>query len=161
MVIIFLILPGLFFLINIYILKKRELISWDFKRGLRCYNCKDTLPVDEELIFSTIKTPDTGSYSPQLYKCCLMCQRDIKISQLNSILNRIKYKIKRFIIITPDKFYTKCFTLPSILLILLHIVLLYFNYHFLSLLIVVGILNNFYALLSIVKTFLITKKPQE
>ena len=80
--IIYCFLPIFLVIFNMYLLKSRDYVSWDVKKGKMCYNCKTDLNLSEEEIFKRL-----GNYSDEHMSLCLSCSRDIK---LNSIISPIR-----------------------------------------------------------------------
>ena len=89
--IIYCFLPIFLVIFNMYLLKSREYISWDVKKGKMCYNCKTDLNLSEEEIFKRL-----GNYSDEHMKLCLSCSRDIKLSSIISPIKTLKFKFERF-----------------------------------------------------------------
>ena len=156
MVIILLILPIIFFITNLILLKTRNLVSLDMKRGFRCYNCKTITEFDPNTIFSKV-----GEYDTKDFTLCKMCTRDVKIDLLKSNLIGIKTRLKKWIVVTSDFHLIKWFSVSSFIFISFYVILLISNIDSILLLVIVGILNILSGLLTTIKTLLTTKKPQD
>lgn len=156
MVIILLIFPIVFFITNVILLKTRNLISIDIRRGLRCYNCKTLTEFDQNVIFSKV-----GQYDTKDFTLCKMCTRDVKINLLKFDFSGIKTRLKKWIVVTSDFHLIKWFSVSSFIFISFYVLLLIVNIDSILLLVIVGILNNLTGFLTLIKTLLTTKKPQE
>jgi hypothetical protein len=156
MVIILLSFPIVFFITNLILLKTRQLVSLDMKRGFRCYNCKTITEFDHNIIFSKV-----GEYDTKDFTLCKMCTRDVKINLLKTNLIGIKTRLKKWIVVTSDFHLIKWFSISSFISILFYVLLLIINIDSIPLLIIIGILNFLSGALTTIKTLLITKKPQD
>lgn len=156
MVIILLIFPIVFFITNVILLKTRNLVSFDIRRGLRCYNCKTLTEFDQNVIFSKV-----GQYDTKDFTLCKMCTRDVKINLLKFDFSGIKTRLKKWIVVTSDFHLIKWFSVSSFIFISFYVLLLIVNIDSILLLVIVGILNNLTGFLTLIKTLLTTKKPQE
>ena len=156
MVIILLIFPIVFFITNVILLKTRNLVSLDIRRGLRCYNCKTLTEFDQNVIFSKV-----GQYDTKDFTLCKMCTRDVKINLLKFDFSGIKTRLKKWIVVTSDFHLIKWFSVSSFIFISFYVLLLIVNIDSILLLVIVGILNNLTGFLTLIKTLLTTKKPQE
>lgn len=79
--------------------KKRQMISYQLKKGFACYNCKSEIHTMDEVVRDSvliIKASDEKDY----YDMCVQCKRDISIRMLMG--SRIDVpKLKRWIIKNP------------------------------------------------------------
>ena len=153
--IIFCFLPILFMIFQFYLLKSRDSVTWEIKKGKICYNCKEDLDISEKDIW------DRMMKSEDFSKLCISCIRDQKISTLKNPLLRWKFKIqKRMIGDKFDRLYW-FFTPVVFIVIVVDLVLLYYKIR-LNLWIVYGSINLIWWILMIWRSLYTTqKKPSE
>lgn len=153
--IIFCFLPILFMIFQLYLLKSRNSVTWEIKKGHICYNCKEDLNISEK------DSWDRMMKSEDFSKLCISCSRDQKISALKSPLLKWKFKIqKRMIGDKFDKLYW-FFTPAVFLVIVLDLILMFYKIR-LNLWIVYGSINLIWWILMIWRSLYTTqKKPSE
>ncbi len=154
--IIYCFLPILFIIFDMYLLKSREYISWDVKKGKMCYNCKSDLNLSEEEIFKRI-----GNYSNEHMKLCLSCSRDIKLRSIINPIRSLKFKFEKSLF---SKKYDKIFYYFIgffSFFIILDIILISSGIK-MKLYLIYGTINILFWILNIYKTIYTTiKKPSE
>jgi hypothetical protein len=140
---------------QLYLLKSRNSVTWEIKKGHICYNCKEDLNISEK------DSWDRMMKSEDFSKLCISCSRDQKISALKSPLLKWKFKIqKRMIGDKFDKLYW-FFTPAVFLVIVLDLILMFYKIR-LNLWIVYGSINLIWWILMIWRSLYTTqKKPSE
>jgi hypothetical protein len=153
--IIFCFLPILFMIFQFYLLKSRNSVTWEIKKGQICHNCKVDLNISEKDKFGRMMKSEDFS------KLCITCNRDQKISGLKNPLLRWRFKIqKRMISDKFDKLYW--FFTPVVFLVIITDLILMFYKIRLNLWIVYGSINFIWWILMIWKSLYTTqKKPSE
>ncbi len=153
--IIFCFLPILFMIFQFYLLKSRNSVTWEIKKGHICYNCKENSNISEKDKW------DRMMKSEDFSKLCISCSRDQKISTLKNPLLRWKFKIqKRMIGDKFDKLYW--FFTPAVFLVIVVDLILMFYKIRLNLWIVYGSINLIWWILMIWRSLYTTqKKPSE
>ena len=154
--IIYCFFPILLVIFNMYLLKSREYISWDVKKGKMCYNCKTDLNLSEEEIFKRL-----GNYIDEHMKLCLSCSRDIKLSSIISPIKSLKFKFERFLFSKKSDNIFYYFTGFVFFFIILDIILISFGIK-MKLYLIYGTINILFWILTTYKTIYTTiKKPSE
>jgi hypothetical protein len=153
--IIYCLLPIVFVFFQISILKKRNSLSWEIKKGKICYNCKEDLNLSEKETFERLMKSEDYS------KICIPCSRDRKISLLQHPYLIIKYKFQKFVVTQKFDKLNKYFLISVCFFIILDIVFKLFGMN-ISLYLVYGSINIIYWCISIYRTiYMSNKKPSE
>lgn len=153
--IIYCLLPLVFIFFQFSILKKRNSLSWEIKKGKICYNCKEDLNLSEKETFERLMKSEDYS------KICIPCSRDRKISLLQYPYLIIKYKFQKYLI--SQKFNKlNIYFLISVLFFIILDVIFKINGISSSLYLVYGSINIIYWCISIYRTiYMSNKKPSE
>ena len=153
--IIYCLLPLVFIFFQFSILKKRNSLSWEIKKGKICYNCKEDLNLSEKDTFDRLMKSEDYS------KLCISCSRDRKISLLKYPSLILKYKFQKYLI--SQKFNKlNIYFLISVLFFIILDVIFKINGISSSLYLVYGSINIIYWCISIYRTiYMSNKKPSE
>ena len=153
--IIYCLLPLVFIFFQFSILKKRNSLSWEIKKGKICYNCKEDLNLSEKETFERLMKSEDYS------KICIPCSRDRKISLLQYPYLIIKYKFQKYLI--SQKFNKlNIYFLISVLFFIILDVIFKINGISSSLYLVYGSINIIYWCISIYRTiYMSNKNPSE
>ena len=89
--VIYCFLPLLFIPFNIFLEKRRESISWEVKRGKKCFSCKENLDLPEEDLFKRILD------DKELTQLCVSCSRDMKLSLIKNPISSLKFKFHKYL----------------------------------------------------------------
>lgn len=153
--IIYCLLPIVFAFFQISILKKRNSLSWEIKKGKICYNCKEDLNLSEKETFERLMKSEDYS------KICIPCSRDRKISLLQYPYLIIKYRFQKFIVTQKFDKLNKYFLISVLFFIILDVIFK-INGIRSSLYLVYGSINIIYWSISIYRTiYMSNKKPSE
>ena len=94
--------PFLFLIYFIISMKKREGISYDIKKGYKCYSCKEDIESFDDRVQKLSNGQITSDEMTALEKLslCKSCERDIKLNQLTSdgFIHNIKHKIDEYLL---------------------------------------------------------------
>ena len=144
--IIYCFFPILLVIFNMYLLKSRDYVSWDVKKGKMCYNCKTDLNLSEEEIFKRL-----GNYSDEHMKLCPI------ISPIRSL----KFKFERFLFSKKSDNIFYYFTGFVFFFIILDIIFISFGIK-IKLYLIYGTTNILFWILTTYKTIYTSiKKPSE
>lgn len=153
--IIFCFLPIIFMIFQFYLLKNRNSVTWEIKKGKICYNCKEDLNISKEDEWDRfLRTEDFS-------KLCTTCNRDRKISSLKNPLLRCKFKIEKIMISNKFDKISWGLTIISFLSIVFDLILMFYKIK-LNLWIVYGSINLIWWILMVWRGLYTTqKKPLE
>ena len=112
--ILFTIIPFIFIVYYIFIVRKSKYVTSDLKSGEICYSCKEKMEIDQVELFENLINNKTN------YRLCQSCKRDEK---LDKIVNHSKLsKINRFKLYLISDSYNKIFKISIALLLIFCIV---------------------------------------
>ena len=112
--ILFTIIPFIFIVYYIFIVRKSKYVTSDLKSGEICYSCKEKMEIDQVELFENLINNKTN------YRLCQSCKRDEK---LDKIVNHSKLsKINRFKLYLISDSYNKLFKISIALLLIFCIV---------------------------------------
>lgn len=153
--IIYCFLPLLFIPFNLFLDKRRESISWEVKRGKKCYSCKEDLDLPEEDLFKRILSDKEHT------QLCVPCSRDMKLSLIKNTMISLKFKFHKYLFSNKSNNTVYYFTIAVFLFILLDIILMTFGIK-IKLYLIYGSINILFWAFNTYKTLYTTiKKPQK
>lgn len=89
----------------VFYIRKREPIVFEIRNGIRCFNCKERLPITEQETINAISKALSQTSEKMLhdndFKLCKKCERDYNITLvMNKRINfqKIVYKTKRLFV---------------------------------------------------------------
>lgn len=112
--ILFTLIPFIFIVYYIFIVRKSKYVSYDLKSGEICYSCKEKMDIDNEEVLENLINNKSN------YRLCQSCKRDEK---LDEIVNHSKLsRINRFKLYLISDSYNKLFKISIALLLIFCIV---------------------------------------
>ena len=112
--ILFTIIPFIFIVYYIFIVRKSKYVTSDLKSGEICYSCKEKMEIEQVELFENLINNKTN------YRLCQSCKRDEK---LDKIVNHSKLsKLNRFKLYLISDSYSKLFKILLTLLLIFCIV---------------------------------------
>jgi hypothetical protein len=155
-VVIWCFLPVLLMIWHSIILKKRESISWEIKRGIICWECKERFDIPQQEIWKKI-----GSEKEHT-KICDSCNRDIKIKSLKNKFFSYRKSFREYLISEKSNKLNYIFISTILFLITLDVVLKFQSIDINGIQWLYGGINIFYWSIILYKSYIITiKKPSE
>lgn len=153
--VIYCFLPLLFIPFNIFLEKRRESISWEVKRGKKCFSCKENLDLPEEDLFKRILD------DKELTQLCVSCSRDMKLSLIKNPISSLKFKFHKYLFSNKSNNIVYYFTIGVFIFILLDTYLIYSGIR-MKLYLIYGTMNIIFWIVNTYKTYYTTiKKPQK
>lgn len=153
--VIYCFLPLLFIPFNILLDKRRESISWEVKRGKKCFSCKENLDLPEEDLFKRILD------DKELTQLCVSCSRDMKLSLIKNPISSLKFKFHKYLFSNKSNNIVYYFTIGVFIFILLDTYLIYSGIR-MKLYLIYGTMNIIFWIVNTYKTYYTTiKKPQK
>ena len=149
--IVYCFLPLIFIPFNIHLLKKRNYVSWDVKKGKKCYNCKDDLNLSNVDLFKRLMDSEEHT------RLCVSCSRDMKLSLIKNPISSLKFKFHKYLFSKKSDKIVYYFTGGVFFFILLDITLMFFGIKA-NLYLVYGTINIFFWILNTYKTIYTTEK---
>ena len=111
---LFTLIPFIFIVYYIFIVRKSKYVTSDLKSGEICYSCKEKMEIDQVELFENLINNKTN------YRLCQSCKRDEK---LDKIVNHSKLsKLNRFKLYLISDSYNKLFKISITLLLIFCIV---------------------------------------
>ena len=153
--IIYCFLPIIFIPFNMYLMKSRESVSWDVRKGKKCYNCKDNLDLSNEDLLKRLL--DDKNHK----RLCISCSRDMKLSLIKNPISSLKFKFHKYIFSKESDKMVYYFTVFVFFFILLDIILMIFGIKA-KIYLIYGTINIFFWIVNTYKTiYTTTKKTSE
>jgi hypothetical protein len=153
--IIYCFLPIIFIPFNMYLMKSRESVSWDVRKGKKCYNCKDNLDLSNEDLLKRLL--DDKNHK----RLCISCSRDMKLSLIKNPISSLKFKFHKYIFSKESDKMVYYFTVFVFFFILLDIILMIFGIKS-KIYLIYGTINIFFWIVNTYKTiYTTTKKTSE
>ena len=138
-----------------YLMKSRESVSWDVRKGKKCYNCKDNLDLSNEDLFKRLL--DDKNHK----RLCISCSRDIKLSLIRNPIYSLKFKFHKYLFSKESDKMVYYFTVFVFFFILLDIILMIFGIKA-KIYLIYGTVNIFFWIVNTYKTiYTTTKKTSE
>jgi hypothetical protein len=107
---LFTLIPFVFIVYYIFIMKKSKYVSSDLKSGEICYSCKEKMDIDKLEVLENLLNNKSN------YRLCQSCKRD---SKLDEIVNHSKLsKINKFKLYLISDSYDKFFKILLALLLI-------------------------------------------
>ena len=111
---LFTLIPFIFIVYYIFIVRKSKYVSYDLKSGEICYSCKEKMEIKQLEILENLLNNKNN------YRLCQSCKRDEK---LDEIVNHSKLsKLNRFKLYLISDSYNKLFKISITLLLIFCIV---------------------------------------
>lgn len=153
--IVYCFLPIIFIPFNMYLMKSRESVSWDVRKGKKCYNCKDNLDLSNEDLLKRLL--DDKNHK----RLCISCSRDMKLSLIKNPISSLKFKFHKYIFSKESDKMVYYFTVFVFFFILLDIILMIFGIKA-KIYLIYGTINIFFWIVNTYKTiYTTTKKTSE
>lgn len=138
-----------------YLMKSRESVSWDVRKGKKCYNCKDNLDLSNEDLLKRLL--DDKNHK----RLCISCSRDMKLSLIKNPISSLKFKFHKYIFSKESDKMVYYFTVFVFFFILLDIILMIFGIKA-KIYLIYGTVNIFFWIVNTYKTiYTTTKKTSE
>ena len=138
-----------------YLMKSRESVSWDVRKGKKCYNCKDNLDLSNEDLLKRLL--DDKNHK----RLCISCSRDMKLSLIKNPISSLKFKFHKYIFSKESDKMVYYFTVFVFFFILLDIILMIFGIKA-KIYLIYGTINIFFWIVNTYKTiYTTTKKTSE
>lgn len=138
-----------------YLMKSRESVSWDVRKGKKCYNCKDNLDLSNEDLLKRLL--DDKNHK----RLCISCSRDMKLSLIKNPISSLKFKFHKYIFSKESDKMVYYFTVFVFFFILLDIILMIFGIKS-KIYLIYGTINIFFWIVNTYKTiYTTTKKTSE
>ncbi len=148
-------LPILFIPFSIYLLKNRNSVSWDVRKGKKCYNCKDNLDLSNKDLFKRLL--DDKNHK----RLCISCSRDMKLSLIKNPISSLKFKFHKYLFSKESDKMVYYFFVFVFFFILIDIVLMFFGIKS-NLYLAYGTINIIFWIVNTYKTiYTTTKKTSE
>jgi hypothetical protein len=136
-------------------MKSRESVSWDVRKGKKCYNCKDNLDLSNEDLLKRLL--DDKNHK----RLCISCSRDMKLSLIKNPISSLKFKFHKYIFSKESDKMVYYFTVFVFFFILLDIILMIFGIKS-KIYLIYGTINIFFWIVNTYKTiYTTTKKTSE
>jgi hypothetical protein len=136
-------------------MKSRESVSWDVRKGKKCYNCKDNLDLSNEDLLKRLL--DDKNHK----RLCISCSRDMKLSLIKNPISSLKFKFHKYIFSKESDKMVYYFTVFVFFFILLDIILMIFGIKA-KIYLIYGTINIFFWIVNTYKTiYTTTKKTSE
>jgi hypothetical protein len=136
-------------------MKSRESVSWDVRKGKKCYNCKDNLDLSNEDLLKRLL--DDKNHK----RLCISCSRDMKLSLIKNPISSLKFKFHKYIFSKESDKMVYYFTVFVFFFILLDIILMIFGIKA-KIYLIYGTVNIFFWIVNTYKTiYTTTKKTSE
>lgn len=153
--IVYCFLPIIFIPFSMYLLKRREYVSWDVRKGKKCYNCKMDLTLSNEELLKRLL--DDKSHD----RLCISCSRDMKLSLIKSPISSLKFKFHKYLFSKKSDKMVYYFAGFVFFFIILDITLMFFGVK-LKLYLIYGTINIIFWIVNTYKTiYTTTKKTSE
>ena len=138
-----------------YLMKSRESVSWDVRKGKKCYNCKDDLDLSNEDLLKRLL--DDKNHK----RLCISCSRDMKLSLIKNPISSLKFKFHKYLFSEESDKMVYYFTVFVFFFILLDIILMIFGIRA-KLYLIYGTVNIIFWIVNTYKTiYTTTKKTSE
>lgn len=144
-------LPILFIPFSIYLLKRRNSVLWDVRKGKKCYNCKEDLDLsNEDLLKRLLDDKDHKGL-------CISCSRDMKLSLIKNPISSLKFKFHKYLFSKKSDKIVYYFAGFVFFFILLDITLVFFGIKA-NLYLVYGTINIIFWIVNSYKIIYTTQK---
>ena len=148
-------LPIIFIPFSMYLLKSREYVSWDVRKGKKCYNCKVNLTLSNEELLKRLLDDESHD------RLCISCSRDMKLSLIKNPISSLKFTFHKYLFSKKSDKMVYYFAGFVFFFILLDITLVFFGVK-LKLYLIYGTINIIFWIVNTYKTiYTTTKKTSE
>lgn len=155
-VLIWTFIPFVFIIWNITVLKRRKLVTFEIKRGIICWECKNRLNTTEEELWKRIGSDKDYS------SICNSCNRDIKIKSLKNKFFSYRKSIQEYLICGNSNKLIYIFISIVLFLVALDIILKLSSIDIVGLQWLYGGVNIFYWSIMVYRSYITTiKKPSD